>query len=197
MKDIYEIFLCKCGRENSIESTECVKCGGHLREDMLKFVQNEVDNDQEEKRYLSLEEYKDIERENNDIAKVLLSELNTLDKLMECPDCLNKISRRAAKCVHCGRPMNDNICSIVNMPMFVSKDELNKLEILSKYFSKDNNDLNTEKNIKEFGVCPQCGSNSYEKTSVMKKVGMVALIGAASAGTISKTFKCNNCGYSW
>lgn len=69
MKDIYEIFLCKCGRENTIESTNCVKCGMYLREDMLKFVQNVVDNDQEEKRYLSLEEYKEIERkEHYDIA---------------------------------------------------------------------------------------------------------------------------------
>lgn len=44
--------------------------------------------------------------------------------------------------------MDDNIYSIVNIAIVVSKGEIKKLEILSKYFSKDIQGLNNETNIK-------------------------------------------------
>jgi hypothetical protein len=45
--------------------------------------------------------------------------------------------------------------------------------------------------------CPTCNSISIEKISLTNKIGTAALIGVFSIGRISKTFKCNNCGYRW
>ncbi|MEG1657221.1 MAG: hypothetical protein RR292_07080, partial [Christensenellaceae bacterium] len=45
--------------------------------------------------------------------------------------------------------------------------------------------------------CPTCGSTNVSKISGTNKVGSAALFGIFSLGHISKTFKCNNCGYKW
>lgn len=45
--------------------------------------------------------------------------------------------------------------------------------------------------------CPTCQSTHVEKISKKSKVGKVALFGVFAIGGISKTFKCNNCGYKW
>lgn len=45
--------------------------------------------------------------------------------------------------------------------------------------------------------CPTCGSTDIEKISAANKVGKGLLFGLFSAGSISKTFKYNHCGYKW
>jgi predicted RNA-binding Zn-ribbon protein involved in translation (DUF1610 family) len=45
--------------------------------------------------------------------------------------------------------------------------------------------------------CPTCGSTNIQRISVSNKVGKVALLGILAGGAISKTFKCNKCGYKW
>lgn len=45
--------------------------------------------------------------------------------------------------------------------------------------------------------CPTCGSNNVRKQSNTKRVGKVAAFGLLSVGSISKTFKCKGCGYTW
>ena len=45
--------------------------------------------------------------------------------------------------------------------------------------------------------CPNCKSTNIKKISLRNKIGSAALIGVFSIGHISKTFKCNNCGYKW
>lgn len=45
--------------------------------------------------------------------------------------------------------------------------------------------------------CPTCSSTNITKISGANKAGSVALFGIFSMGHISKTFKCNNCGYKW
>jgi predicted RNA-binding Zn-ribbon protein involved in translation (DUF1610 family) len=42
--------------------------------------------------------------------------------------------------------------------------------------------------------CPTCGSTDIEKISAASKVGKGILFGLFSAGSISKTFHCKNCG---
>jgi predicted RNA-binding Zn-ribbon protein involved in translation (DUF1610 family) len=46
-------------------------------------------------------------------------------------------------------------------------------------------------------TCPTCGSTNVEKISTSSKVGAAVLVGIFALGKISKTFKCNNCGYQW
>lgn len=46
-----------------------------------------------------------------------------------------------------------------------------------------------------YGVkCPFCQSTNCKKISGASKVGKVALFGVFSAGSVSKTWHCNNCG---
>jgi transposase-like protein len=45
--------------------------------------------------------------------------------------------------------------------------------------------------------CPTCNSERIEKISGSSKVGGAVLFGLFALGHISKTFKCDNCGYKW
>jgi len=45
--------------------------------------------------------------------------------------------------------------------------------------------------------CPTCSSPDVEKISLKNKVGAGLLLGVFALGRISKTFKCNSCGYKW
>jgi len=45
--------------------------------------------------------------------------------------------------------------------------------------------------------CPTCSSPDVEKISTKSKVMKGIMFGILAAGKISKTFKCNNCGYQW
>jgi uncharacterized membrane protein YvbJ len=45
--------------------------------------------------------------------------------------------------------------------------------------------------------CPTCNSTDIEKISLKNKIGSAALLGVFALGKISKTFKCNGCGYKW
>jgi predicted RNA-binding Zn-ribbon protein involved in translation (DUF1610 family) len=45
--------------------------------------------------------------------------------------------------------------------------------------------------------CPSCGATNFQKISLKNKVGACVLFGVFSIGHISKTFKCNKCGYKW
>lgn len=42
--------------------------------------------------------------------------------------------------------------------------------------------------------CPICNSPKIHKISLTNKAGSIALFGIFSAGHVSKTFKCDNCG---
>jgi len=45
--------------------------------------------------------------------------------------------------------------------------------------------------------CPTCGSKNVEKISKASKAKSALLFGVFAAGKMSKTFKCNNCDYTW
>ena len=45
--------------------------------------------------------------------------------------------------------------------------------------------------------CPTCGSTDIEKISGSSKVEKAILFGVFALGSISKTYKCNNCGHQW
>lgn len=96
-------------------------------------------------------------------------------KLINCPDCDKEISRRAIACPNCGCPISKTTKG---------------LESIST--SKPSLPIN-------FGIpkCPTCQSTNVEKISLKSKAGKVALVGIFAIGKVSKTFKCNTCGYQW
>jgi hypothetical protein len=92
--------------------------------------------------------------------------------LIKCPDCGNNVSKRATTCPQCGCPIGDII--------------VNQSEILQPA-SLVSNTI----------TCPTCKSNNVERISLKSKIGKVALVGIFAIGKVSKTFKCNACGYQW
>jgi len=106
-------------------------------------------------------------------AKQLEEEKNpSTPNLIKCPDCHKPISKRAATCIHCGCPIGE-----------IALIQPEKLQPVSV-------DTNIPK-------CPTCQSTDVEKISLKSKVGKVALVGVFAIGKVSKTFKCNACGYQW
>lgn len=78
-----------------------------------------------------------------------------------------------------------------SLPMKFENIPINSLNKPSRLASP--NGVNTVHKIK----CPTCNSTDVTKISGANKVGAVALFGVFSMGHISKTFKCNKCGYKW
>lgn len=73
-------------------------------------------------------------------------------------------------------------------------------EIERKYFNEGGDFINPvgEKDKLSNGPkCPTCGSTNIQKITLLPKVGAAALVGIFSLGYLSKTFKCNSCGYKW
>ena len=52
-------------------------------------------------------------------------------------------------------------------------------------------------NNSNISYCPTCGSTNIHKISTTNKVGSALVFGVFAMGNISKTFKCNSCGYKW
>ncbi len=102
--------------------------------------------------------------------------------LFDCPDCHKPISKRANVCVHCGCPISEIINEIdthAHKPSVIQKVET------------------PAQNITTIPKCPTCQSTNVEKISLKSKVGKVVLVGVFAIGKVSKTFKCNACGYQW
>ncbi|MHB8882296.1 MAG: hypothetical protein ACYC69_12415 [Thermodesulfovibrionales bacterium] len=101
-----------------------------------------------------------------------------LPKLINCPDCEKEISRRAVVCPHCGAPNSE--------PAGASIHHIDGATPPS-----------TPRSTADIPKCPTCHSLYVEKISLASKAGNVALVGVFAIGKISKTFKCNSCGYQW
>ena len=73
------------------------------------------------------------------------------------------------------------------------KEDIKRAKINASY-----SQTSYEPNTQEVVICcPNCGSSAVHKISVVNKVAKVALFGVLSIGSISKTFKCDTCGYKW
>lgn len=114
-----------------------------------------------------------------DCAKSYIEEQKKLNEgkrktitLIKCPDCGNSVSKRATIYPQCGCPIGEIIAE--------------QTEILRP--------ASLNSNIPK---CPTCQSTNVEKISLKSKIGKVALVGIFAIGKVSKTFKCNACGYRW
>ena len=98
--------------------------------------------------------------------------------LINCPDCGKEVSHRAVSCPNCGCPIGE-IDTHACKPAVIQKTQ------------------KPDQNITHIPKCPTCQSTNVEKISLTSKLGKVALVGVFAIGKVSKTFKCNACGYQW
>lgn len=91
-------------------------------------------------------------------------------KLTSCPACKRDLSPAAEMCPGCGHPMRK------------------RMEIVVKEAQKE-----AIKGI----TCPTCGSTNVIKIPGTYKAASAIMWGIFSMGTLTKTFKCNKCGYRW
>ncbi len=117
-----------------------------------------------------------------------LSQKTEIGKLIECPDCLKPVSRRAVACPNCGCPIKDLDMpgSIVpHFPKSLDDQLINKVPDLNR----------STMNCKP--KCPHCGSSNFNKITLTNKAGSALLVGVLAIGHVTKTFKCADCGYKW
>lgn len=98
---------------------------------------------------------------------------------IQCPECKKTIvGYQMKKCPFCGYNLSEIIYNIENEASFSD-------------LMKEVKSVNNKKSIV---TCPFCQSTNCKKISGASKVGKVALFGVFAAGSVSKTWHCNNCG---
>lgn len=89
---------------------------------------------------------------------------------------------------------------IYNNPLYDRNADMQHREDMRKLDEKNHRDAMIEQsrtNTDNTPHCPTCNSTDIEKISTSSKVGKAALFGVLAIGSITKQFKCNNCGYKW
>lgn len=122
------------------------------------------------------EEQAEKERQKRDEERLKKADeermrLQNLPKLINCPDCNRKISRRAAACPQCGAPIREQAGA--TQPPAPSTVAIVK--------------------------CPTCQSTDVERISTAKKTTYVVAVGvlAPAFKKVRSQFECKQCGYKW
>lgn len=131
--------------------------------------------------------------------------------LITCPECNKEISDKANVCIHCGCPITKeeveieycHSCKIFHqkqVPMeLIDNDTKYKCPVCGTtvlIMGKSFFGTIPESPQPNIPKCPTCGSVNIKKISTTERVGSVAMFGLFSK-KINKSFKCNDCGYTW
>ena len=118
---------------------------------------------------------------------------------IKCPKCGAKISDTCRKCNNCGF---DGISSYL---LQIEREKNAKIigytkdpsPIVKNYETPTNNSYKPKPVIEEnIPRCPTCHSTKIKKIGAFERMASVGFWGPFSK-KINKTFKCENCGYTW
>ncbi len=184
----------ECGNKTSDTAASCPQCGFPMR-DYLKYVANtKKEQEIEAQRLKAIQEEEQARKEEEERLRN-----------KPCPEC-GKVIGDVEICPFCG----------VNVEEKEKMDALAAKELQQKQREREREEERRKKlagetagqyGEKHGGIsgptprqyvpkCPTCGSTNVKKLGVAERAVTTWAVGMASK-KINKSFKCNNCGFTW
>jgi hypothetical protein len=110
---------------------------------------------------------------------------------------MKKMPRIEYKCPNCGRTYAYGAegwfqCMNCNYPLKKSED----VKVIRTPHLNEHQIIGEIDGLKNIPKCPTCQSSNVKKIGNLERAGSVAMLGIFSK-KINKSFKCQNCGYTW
>lgn len=215
-----------CGKEISDKSKQCINCGCPVEQSSFVESETKENNEYMYNGLDLLELYNVYQDKKVSFVKHVKDNAYPAVSLKEAKDAVDKVYDSIPNAKY-SKPTYTNKSDLQDFENEISvlslddkkalhekllkkfKEEefsqlnFDKVKILDKQMrnhgiNKTNENIKTNINTNSNTIkCPTCNSTVVKKISGGNKVGAVALFGVFSLGHISKTFKCESCGYKW